>query len=208
MFRFHTGSIKRCELMRIHKTDQGRFRFHTGSIKRQIALATATSSSLQEFRFHTGSIKRYRFKTREELDDKTASFDSILVRLKVRNRAQPRHFRTGTQSFDSILVRLKGRMTGIPSTDAETPEFRFHTGSIKRGGRHSQHSIQLFRGFDSILVRLKVSVSSAQVYGDNVDLMFRFHTGSIKSCTGSLSRCVKSFDRFDSILVRLKGKCR
>ena len=120
-FRFHTGSIKswnnptRCGseprfdsiLVRLKGTTRTttltprpEFRFHTGSIKSN---ATQQAKFLAiEFRFHTGSIKREALRAARTLT--FSSFDSILVRLKVRNRAL---FMIGVSTF------------------------RFHTGSIK-----------------------------------------------------------------------------
>ena len=108
------------------------FRFHTGSIKRDITKAIQIST--YEFRFHTGSIK--------SLQDfwgrlSPRGFDSILVRLKVREIPI---FFTDRVRFDSILVRLKvNTQTNITSKTT----FRFHTGSIKSPGNQKQHNTSL-----------------------------------------------------------------
>ena len=60
------------------------------------------SLSLQMFQFHTGSIKSTGQKRTET---RFPSFNSILVRLKGRIRANPCR---KVQGFNSILVRLKG----------------------------------------------------------------------------------------------------
>ena len=62
--------------------------------------------------------------------------------------------------FDSILVRLKVKNTSRPST--LPPMFRFHTGSIKSlPNAGVTHDTDAFLSFDSILVRLKDTCSTA-----------------------------------------------
>ena len=80
------------------------------------------------FRFHTGSIKRSNRKDRgcKYKFLWCVSFDSILVRLKVRISVESVASEAG---FDSILVRLKVRACYV--------------------------SVVFGRSFDSILVRLK-----------------------------------------------------
>ena len=168
------------------------------------------------FRFHTGSIKRTHV---HPTGHKVSCFDSILVRLKVscqKNTAQPSFLR-----FDSILVRLKVAMcdnlllscagfrfhTGSIKREFglccyfNNTEFRFHTGSIKRViVLYVSYAVP--SSFDSILVRLKVTVKPSHITcpvcsfdsilvrlkvsrGNSVTSVtgvFRFHTGSIKKC--------------------------
>ena len=57
------------------------------------------------------------------------------------------------------------------------------------------------RGFNSILVRLKVIDTPVQF---NIRITFQFHTGSIKSLDGDANRSLVKC--FNSILVRLKGE--
>ena len=81
------------------------------------------------------------------------SFDSILVRLKAWSKSDV-VFRDNR--FDSILVRLKVifKMNKIGTLET----FRFHTGSIKRRLPLFAHNHRI-SSFDSILVRLKVSMA-------------------------------------------------
>ena len=120
------------------------FRFHTGSIKS--ARADEGIEAMIQFRFHTGSIKS------QKCNSKTVAlsgFDSILVRLKEKNK------RSGVSSrnlsFDSILVRLKEWL--ILAVLYTQSWFRFHTGSIKSSSTNSTFIPSAC--FDSILVRLK-----------------------------------------------------
>ena len=62
---------------------------------------------------------------------------------------------TNLKSFDSILVRLKVKSGAISACRVSL--FRFHTGSIKRNMLNANIK-QLKRSFDSILVRLKERV--------------------------------------------------
>ena len=86
-------------------------------------------------------------------------------------------------------------------------QFRFQTGAIKR----KQQSVLLqaaIYGFDSKLVRLKVSATNA--FLNRVEL-FRFQTGAIKSDSRAVQLGLGRVG-FDSKLVRLKeliylGKC-
>ena len=132
-------------------------------------------------------------------DDETASFDSILVRLKDGFLGL---YGTGMERFDSILVRLKERSINCRVVNASS--FRFHTGSIK--SRRGSLKSRLFYSFDSILVRLKatrIPSSPPLVAGFDSILvrlkdsspdtpawylyLFRFHTGSIKRFAGLAS---------------------
>ena len=61
-----------------------------------------------------------------------------------------------TVSFYSILVRLKGELPAKPFLVLDM--FLFHTGSIKR--MISQMLHQVWLGFYSILVRLKVATDA------------------------------------------------
>ena len=143
------------------------------------------------------------------------SFDSILVRLKVKLSTAYVEIKT---RFDSILVRLKG--SGTDTCKRTARRFRFHTGSIKSvnlSGVLDDNTC-----FDSILVRLKVTSSSEyrcssatfrfhtgsikrnpNQQGGNPGQQFRFHTGSIKR-TQDMLKPVVELVSFDSILVRLK----
>ena len=124
------------------------FRFHTGSIK-------SIETNMQEivdnaFRFHTGSIKSlrdfHRFLRRKN------SFDSILVRLKVKAL---NILEINSDRFRFHTGSIKSRIRRTPKRNHRQATFRFHTGSIK-SVKASYPACDNLRRFDSILVRLKV----------------------------------------------------
>ena len=100
-------------------------------------------------------------------------------------------------------------------------KFQFHTGSIK-SKKEVVRTLRGYTGFNSILVRLKVSCKPKQ---RTLMTKFQFHTGSIKSVwahyrqrsagmfqfhTGSIKRVSHLQESnqgagFNSILVRLKA---
>ena len=144
------------------------------------------------FQFHTGSIKSERETIMPlhqcQFQFHTGSIKSAYMPLTSQDRI----------SFNSILVRLKAKKP-IKSPTGRY-RFQFHTGSIK-SPHWGVYGLQFYIGFNSILVRLKVSFRLALLayifsgfnsilvrlkVGDRMTYtsqtqQFQFHTGSIKS---------------------------
>ena len=142
------------------------------------------------FQFHTGSIKR---RLRAFHVSRFTCFNSILVRLKV-----PIDVVGGLtfERFNSILVRLK--VGGYFSTPFQIT-FQFHTGSIKSVFHAGIADFE--DGFNSILVRLKVS--KKRVRGG---IFKRFNSILVRlKGDAAVDSFVELNCSFNSILVRLKG---